>query len=51
MPLKGDPAWDTHTADVTKGDSNNGIPVTIKVRNCKHRSKDFWNKDVNRLLK
>ena len=35
MPLKGDPAWDAHTTDVTKEDLKAGIPVTIKGWNCK----------------
>ena len=50
MPHKGDPAWHAHTTEATKEDLKAGIPVMVKGWKCKHCSKDFWNKDVTRLM-
>ena len=50
MPRASDPAWAAHTKEVTKEETKAGIVVTIKGWTCTYCSKDFWNRNLFRLL-
>jgi hypothetical protein len=45
-----DPAWAKHTVGLSKEEEKAGMMVTVKGWTCRYCSKNFWNKNLKRLL-